>query len=43
MIAVKGLDRRAILDAYARRLNNDTETERAEAIAQICRIARFRL
>ena len=43
VIAVKGLDRHAILAAFEERLNNDTATERETAIEQIIRIARFRL
>ncbi|WP_447555380.1 2-oxo-4-hydroxy-4-carboxy-5-ureidoimidazoline decarboxylase [Vreelandella sp. EE22] len=43
VIAVKGLDRFAILDAFERRLNNPLEIERRTAIEQIVRIARFRL
>lgn len=43
VIAVKGLDRHAILAAFAERLNNDLATERQTAIEQIIRIARFRL
>ncbi|MGP9764932.1 2-oxo-4-hydroxy-4-carboxy-5-ureidoimidazoline decarboxylase [Halomonas sp. AOP13-D3-9] len=43
VIAVKGLDRHAILAAFEERLNNDAVTERQTAIQQIIRIARFRL
>jgi OHCU decarboxylase len=43
IVAVKGMDRRQILDAFEARLNNDPETEFAEALRQIHRIARFRL
>ncbi|BBI52982.1 OHCU decarboxylase [Vreelandella olivaria] len=43
VIAVKGLDRHAILAAFEERLNNDGATERQTAIEQIIRIARFRL
>nr|WP_246638094.1 2-oxo-4-hydroxy-4-carboxy-5-ureidoimidazoline decarboxylase [Halomonas neptunia] len=43
VIAVKGLDRHAILAAFEERLNNDTATERETAIEQIIRIARLRL
>nr|WP_249325386.1 2-oxo-4-hydroxy-4-carboxy-5-ureidoimidazoline decarboxylase [Halomonas boliviensis] len=43
VIAVKGLDRHAILAAFEERLNNDRATERQTAIEQIIRIARFRL
>lgn len=43
VIAVKGLDRQAILDAFEVRLHNDLAQERKTAIEQIVRIARFRL
>ncbi len=43
VIAVKGLDRRAILEAFEARLGNGRETEFAEAIGQIGRIAASRL
>ncbi|MCA1771701.1 MAG: 2-oxo-4-hydroxy-4-carboxy-5-ureidoimidazoline decarboxylase [Halomonas sp.] len=43
VIAVKGLDRHAILAAFAKRLGNDAATERKTAIEQIIRIARLRL
>ncbi|KPQ26296.1 MAG: hypothetical protein HLUCCA13_00960 [Halomonas sp. HL-48] len=43
VIAVKGLDRHAILQAFAERLENDATTERETAIQQIIRIARLRL
>ncbi|MCP1314506.1 2-oxo-4-hydroxy-4-carboxy-5-ureidoimidazoline decarboxylase, partial [Halomonas sp. 707D7] len=43
VIAVKGLDRHAILDAFATRLDNAPAIERVTAIEQIVRIARFRL
>lgn len=43
VIAVKGLDRHAILAAFEKRLSNDAMTERQTAIEQIIRIARFRL
>ncbi|PRY66766.1 OHCU decarboxylase [Vreelandella songnenensis] len=43
VIAVKGLDRHAILSAFEERLNNDAATERRTAIEQIVRIARLRL
>ncbi|TVP48622.1 MAG: 2-oxo-4-hydroxy-4-carboxy-5-ureidoimidazoline decarboxylase [Halomonas sp.] len=43
VIAVKGLDRHAILAAFEERLGNDAVTERQTAIEQIIRIARFRL
>lgn len=43
VIAVKGLDRHAILEAFEKRLENDAATERQTAIQQIIQIARFRL
>ncbi|MGM0825482.1 MAG: 2-oxo-4-hydroxy-4-carboxy-5-ureidoimidazoline decarboxylase [Pseudomonadota bacterium] len=43
VIAVKGLDRHAILQAFAERLENDAATERETAIQQIIRIAKLRL
>jgi 2-oxo-4-hydroxy-4-carboxy-5-ureidoimidazoline decarboxylase len=43
IIAVKGLGRQDILREFARRLRNDHATERAENLAQVGRIARFRL
>ena len=43
IIAVAGLSRADILAAFADRLENDPETEFATAIAQIHRIAGFRL
>ncbi|MBZ5486056.1 2-oxo-4-hydroxy-4-carboxy-5-ureidoimidazoline decarboxylase [Halomonas aquamarina] len=43
VIAVKGLDRHAILAAFEARLNNDATTERQTAIEQIIRIAKLRL
>ncbi|HYE45277.1 MAG TPA: 2-oxo-4-hydroxy-4-carboxy-5-ureidoimidazoline decarboxylase [Caulobacter sp.] len=43
IVAVKGMSRADILAAFEARLNNDPDTEFAEAIAQIHRIARFRL
>lgn len=43
VIAVKGLDRHAILAAFETRLENDSATERQTAIDQIIQIARFRL
>lgn len=43
VIAVKGLDRHAILAAFEARLHNDIAAERRTAIEQIIRIARFRL
>ena len=43
IVAVKGLTRQDILDAFAARLANDPEAEFAEALRQIHRIAAFRL
>jgi OHCU decarboxylase len=43
VIAVRGLDRIAIIAALRARLGNDAEAERREALAQIGRIAAFRL
>ena len=43
IVAVKGLTRADILAAFEARLANDPETEFAAAIAQIHRIASFRL
>jgi 2-oxo-4-hydroxy-4-carboxy-5-ureidoimidazoline decarboxylase len=43
IIAVKGLDRAAIIERFAARLEHDRATEFAEALAQIARISRLRL
>lgn len=43
IVAVKGLDRQAILAAFRARLDNDPETEFDTALEQIHRIAGFRL
>ncbi len=43
IIAVKGLDKAAILTAFETRLRNDLATEREEALRQIERIALLRL
>ncbi len=43
IVAVAGLDRAAILDAFRRRLGQSPEAEFAEARAQVHRIARLRL
>jgi 2-oxo-4-hydroxy-4-carboxy-5-ureidoimidazoline decarboxylase len=43
IVAVKGLSRGDILAAFAERLENDPEAEFATALAQIHRIAGFRL
>jgi 2-oxo-4-hydroxy-4-carboxy-5-ureidoimidazoline decarboxylase len=42
-LAVKGLDRAAILDRFTARLTRDRATELEEALQQIERIAWFRL
>ena len=43
IFAVKGFHRTDILDAFERRVKNDTETEFNEAINQVHRIAKLRL
>lgn len=43
IMAVKGSNRFAILDAFDVRLENDVDEERRTAVEQINRIARFRL
>ena len=43
IVAVKGMTRADILAAFEARLANDPDTEFAEALRQIHRIARFRL
>ena len=43
IIAVKGLSKAEILDAFERRLNNDRDTELATALTQVERIALLRL
>ena len=43
IVAVKGMSRRDILEAFETRLANDPETEFAEALSQIHRIAALRL
>ena len=43
IIAVAGLDRAAILDAFRRRAAQPPQTEFAEALTQVHRIARLRL
>lgn len=43
VLAVKGYDRAGIIDEFARRVDNDHDSELAESLAQIARIARFRL
>jgi len=43
IIAVRGLDRAAILTAFEARIDNDPETEFATALAEVHKIARLRL
>jgi 2-oxo-4-hydroxy-4-carboxy-5-ureidoimidazoline decarboxylase len=43
IIAVKGYDRAGILREFARRADHDRETELDACLAQVARIARFRL
>ncbi len=43
IIAVKGLDRHMILDAFEQRIANDPKTEFVTALEQINKIARLRL
>ena len=43
IVAVKGLDRAAILREFARRADNAPALEFAEALTQVARITRFRL
>ena len=43
ILAVKGHDKDSILAAFETRLNNDPVTERQTALAEIYKIARFRL
>ncbi|MBP1778209.1 MAG: decarboxylase [candidate division NC10 bacterium] len=43
ILAVKGHDRASTLREFARRVENDRATEFEEALAQVARIARFRL
>ena len=43
IIAVKGLDKAAILKAFESRVNNDAESEFAEALRQIDKIAQLRI
>lgn len=43
IFAVKGATKHMILDSFAERVGNDAETEFATAIAQVCRIFRFRI
>jgi OHCU decarboxylase len=43
ILAVRGLKRSQILDAFRRRLKNDPQTEYQAALHQTCRIARMRI
>jgi OHCU decarboxylase len=43
LLAVKGATPQAVLDALTRRVDRSLEQEWAEALAQVARIARFRL
>jgi 2-oxo-4-hydroxy-4-carboxy-5-ureidoimidazoline decarboxylase len=43
IIAVRGLDRRATIEAFERRLGNSREAEIGEALRQVARITGFRL
>ena len=43
VMAVRGADRRAVLEAFERRLHNDAATELRTALGEIDRIARLRL
>ena len=43
ILAVRGYDRAGIIEQMRRRLANDKDTETRESLAQIYRIARFRL
>lgn len=43
IVAVRGLDRAAIIEAFAHRLGNTREAEMAEALRQVARIAGLRL
>jgi 2-oxo-4-hydroxy-4-carboxy-5-ureidoimidazoline decarboxylase len=43
IVAVRGLDRAAILSEFARRADNPPDVEFAEALKQVARITRFRL
>jgi 2-oxo-4-hydroxy-4-carboxy-5-ureidoimidazoline decarboxylase len=43
IFAVKGATKHMILAAFEQRVNNDPDTEFATAIAQVCRILRFRI
>ena len=43
ILAVKGATKQAILAAFEARIDNDAETERATALANVERIVRFRI
>ncbi|CBJ42570.1 conserved protein of unknown function, transthyretin domain [Ralstonia solanacearum CFBP2957] len=43
ILAVRGYDRHGIIDAFARRVEHDRDTELRASLAQIHRIASFRL
>lgn len=43
IVAIKGMTRAEILDVFKQRLQNDADTEFANALQQIHKIARFRL
>ena len=43
IVAVRGLDRAAIIEAFGRRLENSREAEMAEALRQIARITGLRI
>lgn len=43
IVAVKGYDRNGIINEFARRVTRDRASEFAECLAQVARIARFRL
>ncbi len=43
ILAVKGATKHRILSAFAERLDNAPGAERSEALAQVCRILRFRI
>ena len=43
ILAVRGLDRRRIIEAFARRVERTRDEEFAEALAQVARITRLRL
>ena len=43
IIAVRGLDRHAILDAFRKRIDNNAQDEFVTAMAEVHKIARLRL